>query len=160
MIVLQCRPVRAVVQRVREARVEVDGEVVGAIGHGLCVLLGVRHDDTEADADELCKKIVGLRIFEDDRGHMNRALDDVRGALLVVSQFTLYGDTKKGRRPSFGAAAPAEQARALYEHFVARARADAVPVETGRFQAHMAVSLVNDGPVTLLVDTDRTAAEA
>jgi len=144
-----------VVQRVREARVEVDGEVVGAIGHGLCVLLGVRTGDTEADADELCRKIVGLRIFEDDAGHMNRALDDVRGALLVVSQFTLYGDCRKGRRPSFSSAAPAPEARALYEHFVARARADAVPIETGRFQAHMAVALVNDGPVTLILETER-----
>jgi len=144
-----------VVQRVREARVEVEGEVVGAIGHGLCVLLGVRDGDTERDADELCQKIIGLRIFEDDAGHMNRALDDVRGAMLVVSQFTLYGDCRKGRRPSFSSAAPAAAARALYEHFVARARAGAVPVETGRFQAHMAVALVNDGPVTLILETER-----
>ena len=133
----------------------VDGAVVGEIGHGLCVLLGVGHEDTEADADALCRKIIALRVFEDEAGRFARALDEVGGGLLVVSQFTLYGDCRKGRRPSFSAAAPAEEARALYEHFVARARADAIPVETGRFQAHMAVALVNDGPVTLLLETER-----
>jgi D-tyrosyl-tRNA(Tyr) deacylase len=145
--------VRAVVQRVAEARVAVAGEVVGAIGRGLCVLLGVGQEDTEADADALCQKIVGLRIFEDASGRLNHALADVGGALLVVSQFTLYGDCRAGRRPSFTAAAAPERAEALYERFVARARADGVEVSTGRFRAHMALALVNDGPVTLLLDT-------
>ncbi|HEV7734131.1 MAG TPA: D-aminoacyl-tRNA deacylase [Candidatus Binatia bacterium] len=148
---------RAVVQRVREARVDVDGETVGAIGRGLCVLLGVTPADSAAEADRLSRKIIGLRVFDDDAGQMNRGLDDVGGALLVVSQFTLYGECRKGRRPSFAAAAPAEQARALYERFVATARAERVPVETGRFQAHMAVSLVNDGPVTFVLDTEALA---
>jgi D-aminoacyl-tRNA deacylase len=145
--------VRAVVQRVREASVVVDGAVVGAIGHGLCVLLGVGTADADGDAERLSKKIVGLRIFEDDAGHMNRALADVGGGLLVVSQFTLYGDCRRGRRPSFTAAAPPEQAEALYERFVANARAEGVAVETGRFRTHMQVALVNDGPVTLLLDS-------
>jgi D-tyrosyl-tRNA(Tyr) deacylase len=145
--------VRAVVQRVAEARVAVAGEVVGTIGRGLCVLLGVGQEDTEADADALCRKIVGLRIFEDASGRLNHALADVGGALLVVSQFTLYGDCRAGRRPSFTAAAAPERAEALYERFVARARADGVAVSTGRFRAHMALALVNDGPVTLLLDT-------
>jgi len=145
--------VRAVVQRVREARVTVDGDVVGAIEHGLCVLLGVASTDTEADADRLCRKITGLRIFEDDRGQMNRAVDEVGGALLVVSQFTLHADTRKGRRPSFQNAAPADHARTLYERFVAQAASGPVPVATGAFRAHMAVALVNDGPVTIILDT-------
>lgn len=145
--------VRAVVQRVREASVSVDGEIVGAIGQGLCVLLGVASTDTASDADRLCRKIVGLRVFEDDAGRFDRSLDEVGGGLLVVSQFTLYGDCRHGRRPSFSAAAPAELARALYDHFVDRARAAAVPVATGRFQAHMALALVNDGPVTVILDT-------
>lgn len=144
---------RAVVQRVREARVTVGDDVVGAIERGLCVLLGVAAADTEADADRLCRKIAGLRIFEDERGQMNRAVDDVGGALLVVSQFTLHADCRKGRRPSFQNAAPAAQAKALYEHFVALARRGPVPVATGAFQAHMAVALVNDGPVTIILDT-------
>jgi D-aminoacyl-tRNA deacylase len=142
-----------VVQRVREARVMVAGEVVGAIGRGLCVLLGVAASDSAAEADLLSRKIVGLRVFDDDAGQMNRALDDVGGALLVVSQFTLHADCRRGRRPSFAAAAPAPQAEALYDHFVAAARASQVPVETGRFQAHMALALVNDGPVTIVLDT-------
>jgi len=144
--------VRAVVQRVSQARVEVDGAVVGEIGRGLCVLVGVRQGDTEADAEALCRKVVGLRIFEDEVGRFARGLEDVDGALLVVSQFTLYGDCRKGRRPSFTDAAPPERAEALYEHFVGRAR-DAVRVATGRFGAHMALALVNDGPVTLVLDT-------
>ena len=144
---------RAVVQRVREARVTVDGEVVGAIDRGLCVLLGVAAGDTEADAERLCRKITALRIFEDEQGLMNRALDEVGGALLVVSQFTLHADCRRGRRPSFQNAAPPERAKDLYEHFVSHARRSPVPVETGRFQAHMALSLVNDGPVTILLDT-------
>jgi D-aminoacyl-tRNA deacylase len=145
--------VRAVVQRVREARVTVDGAVVGAIDRGLCVLLGVAATDTTADADRLCQKITGLRIFEDDEGRMNKAVDEIGGALLVVSQFTLHGDVRKGRRPSFQNAAPADRARSLYEHFVAQASRGPVPVATGEFQAHMAVTLVNDGPVTMILDT-------
>jgi D-tyrosyl-tRNA(Tyr) deacylase len=145
--------VRAVVQRVSEAQVTVDGEVVGAIGQGLCVLLGVAAGDSTAEADLLSRKVVALRIFDDDAGQMNRALDDVGGALLVVSQFTLHADCRRGRRPAFTTAAPAAQAQTLYEHFVARARASRVPVQTGRFQARMALSLVNDGPVTIILDT-------
>jgi D-aminoacyl-tRNA deacylase len=147
-----------VVQRVREARVTVAGEVIGAIGHGLCVLLGVAADDTPAEADLLSRKIVGLRIFDDDAGQMNRAVDDVGGALLVVSQFTLHADCRRGRRPSFTAAAPAALAEALYDRFVAGARATRVPVETGRFQARMALALVNDGPVTIILDTSELRA--
>jgi len=145
--------VRAVVQRVAQAQVAVDGEVVGAIGRGLCVLLGVAVADTEADAETLCRKIVGLRVFSDAAGRFQHALTEVGGELLVVSQFTLYGDCSAGRRPSFTAAAPAPRAEALYRHFVARAEQEAVPVATGRFGARMQVSLVNDGPVTLLLDT-------
>jgi D-tyrosyl-tRNA(Tyr) deacylase len=144
---------RAVVQRVTRAKVEVDGTVTGEIGAGLLVLLGVAKPDTPADAEFLADKIAGLRIFSDEAGKMNRSLLEAGGSLLVVSQFTLYGDTRKGRRPSFDLAAPAEQARALYEHFVAAARRGGVPVETGVFQARMAVSLVNDGPVTLIVES-------
>jgi D-tyrosyl-tRNA(Tyr) deacylase len=144
---------RAVIQRVTGASVRVDGAVVGEIGPGLLVLLGVSKTDSERDALFLAEKIVNLRIFSDEAGKMNRSLIDAGGALLAVSQFTLYGDTRKGRRPGFDAAAPAETARALYESFVAAARAQGVPVETGVFQAHMEVSLVNDGPVTLLVES-------
>jgi len=150
--------VRAVVQRVREARVTVDGELIGAIGTGLCVLLGVAASDSPTEADLLSRKVVGLRIFDDDAGHMNRALDEVGGALLVVSQFTLHADCRRGRRPAFTAAAPAAQAQALYERFVTAARACHVPVETGRFQARMALSLVNDGPVTIILDTTELRA--
>ena len=146
-------PVRAVVQRVAEARVSVGDEVVGSIARGLCVLLGVGRGDTEADADVLCRKVVALRVFEDEAGRFAHSLAEVRGSLLVVSQFTLYGDVRGGRRPSFTEAAPAEQAETLYERFVERARADGLPVATGRFRAHMAVALVNDGPVTLVLDT-------
>jgi D-tyrosyl-tRNA(Tyr) deacylase len=141
------------VQRVAEARVVVDGAVVGDIGHGLCVLLGVARSDTEREAEALCRKVIALRIFDDDAGRFARSLADVGGGLLVVSQFTLYADCRKGRRPSFADAAPAPQAEALYESFVARARESRVPVATGRFGARMAVALVNDGPVTLVVDT-------
>jgi D-tyrosyl-tRNA(Tyr) deacylase len=143
---------RALLQRVTEARVTVDKTVSGEIGAGLLVLLGVSKLDTQADAESVAQKVLNLRIFEDENGKMNRSLLDSGGAMLVVSQFTLYGDCRKGRRPSFDDAAPAEQARALYEHFVAVARRS-VPVETGIFQAHMAVALVNDGPVTLIVET-------
>jgi D-tyrosyl-tRNA(Tyr) deacylase len=141
------------VQRVREASVTVDGSVVGAIARGLCVLLGVAATDTEVEADRLCQKIVGLRVFDDERGQMNKAVDEIGGALLVVSQFTLHADCRKGRRPSFQNAAPAERAQGLYERFLARARDGAVPVESGRFQAHMALALVGDGPVTIVLDT-------
>jgi len=144
---------RAILQRVTRASVEVDGAIVGQIGGGLLVLLGVAKPDTDADADFLVAKILNLRIFSDDLGKMNRSLLDCGGELLVVSQFTLYGDCSRGRRPGFDAAASAEQARALYEHFVASARASGVKVETGVFQAHMAVSLVNDGPVTFLIES-------
>lgn len=144
---------RAVVQRVTSGRVEVGGAVVGEIGAGLLVLLGVSKTDSPKDALYLADKIVNLRIFSDDAGKMNRSLIEAGGALLVVSQFTLYGDCSRGRRPGFDAAAPAETARALYESFVAAARSKSVHVETGVFQAHMAVSLVNDGPVTLLVES-------
>jgi D-tyrosyl-tRNA(Tyr) deacylase len=142
----------ALLQRVTQARVTVDQVVSGEIGAGLLVLLGVSKLDTEADAEFVAQKVLNLRIFEDENGKMNRSLLDTGGAMLVVSQFTLYGDCRKGRRPSFDDAAPAEQARALYEYFVAVARRG-VPVETGVFQAHMSVSLVNDGPVTLIVET-------
>ncbi len=143
---------RALLQRVTEARVTVDGSVTGEIGAGLLVLLGVSKADKEADAEFVAQKVLNLRVFEDENGKMNRSLLDTGGAMLVVSQFTLYGDCRKGRRPSFDEAAPAEQARALYEHFVAVARRT-VRVETGIFQAHMSVSLINDGPVTLIVET-------
>lgn len=144
-------------QRVSEARVVVDDEVVGAIGPGLCVLLGVGAADTETDADALCRKVVGLRIFEDDGGRLSRSLDEVGGGLLVVSQFTLYGDCRAGRRPSFTGAAPAPRAEALYRRFVERARDQAVEVATGRFGAKMRLALVNDGPVTLILDTGAAA---
>ncbi len=145
---------RALLQRVTQARVEVDGAATGEIGLGLLVLLGVTKTDTQADVDFLVDKIIQLRIFPDDAGKMNRSLLDAGGALLAVSQFTLYGDCRKGRRPSFDLAAPAEQARALYELFVEKARATGLRVETGVFQAHMSVSLVNDGPVTFLLESN------
>lgn len=144
---------RAVVQRVSQARVTVDGELVGQISAGLMVLIGVGTNDTSADARQLAEKIVGLRIFADDEGKMNRSLVDMGGQLLAVSQFTLWGDCRQGRRPSFIAAARPEQAEILYEEFLTQARTLGVHVETGRFQTHMEVSLTNDGPVTLLVDT-------
>lgn len=144
---------KAVIQRVRESAVTVDGREVGRIGLGLLVLLGVSRDDTPADADYLLDKTLHLRIFEDEAGRMNRSLLDVGGELLVVSQFTLYGDCRKGRRPSFVQAAPPETAEALYEHFVDQARGSGVPVATGRFRAMMDVSLVNDGPVTLILES-------
>ncbi|GAM09855.1 D-tyrosyl-tRNA(Tyr) deacylase [Geobacter sp. OR-1] len=144
---------KAVIQRVTEARVEVDGAVTGAIGSGILVLLGVAQGDTERDADLLVKKITELRIFEDEAGKMNRALAEVGGVLLVVSQFTLLGDCTKGRRPSFIAAAPPDEGNRLYEYFVAKARATGTRVETGVFQAMMQVHLVNDGPVTFILDT-------
>ena len=144
---------RACVQRVSEARVTVAGETVGEISRGLLVLLGVAQQDGAEQAQWLAEKVVGLRIFEDDQGKMNRSLDEVGGAMLVVSQFTLYGDCSKGRRPSFVEAAPPELAERLYEMFVAVVRGRGITVATGRFREHMLVSLVNDGPVTLVVDT-------
>ena len=146
---------RACVQRVREASVTVDEEIVGQIGGGLLVLLGVGADDTDDDARQMAEKLVGLRIFSDAAGKMNLGLAEVGGKLLVVSQFTLLGDCRKGRRPSFVAAAPPELARALYEAFVAAVIALGIPTATGTFREHMAVSLTNDGPVTLLVDSRR-----
>src|SRR5579883_1615189 len=144
---------RAVVQRVSRAGVTVDGEVVGSVGRGLLVLLGVAPSDTEAGARWLADKVVGLRIFPDDEGKMNRDVSEAGGGVLVVSQFTLYGDFRKGRRPSFVGAAAPEVAEPLYEAFVAAVRARGVPAAAGRFGAMMQVELVNDGPVTLLVDT-------
>ena len=145
---------RACVQRVSEARVTVAGEVTGQIELGLLVLLGVSQQDAVKEAHWLADKVAGLRIFEDDEGKMNRSLADVSGKMLVVSQFTLYGDCRKGRRPSFIQAAPPELAEQLYEEFADRVRAMNIPVETGRFRAQMEVSLVNSGPVTIWIDTD------
>lgn len=144
---------RAVIQRVREASVQVDGEDTGRIGHGLVVLLGVAATDTEANADYLVDKIIGLRIFPDEEGKFDRSVLDVNGAILVVSQFTLYGDCRKGRRPSFSDAAGPDKALPLYEYFVNTLKTRNVPIATGRFQATMAVHLVNDGPVTLILDS-------
>ena len=146
---------RAVIQRVSSASVTVGAEVVGRIGKGLLVLLGVSETDTQDDVVSLAQKVVGLRVFEDSDGKMNLSLQDVAGAMLVVSQFTLLGDCRKGRRPSFVAAARPEMANRLYEGFVAEVRGQGVPVETGRFQQHMDVALVNDGPVTLLLDSGK-----
>jgi D-tyrosyl-tRNA(Tyr) deacylase len=146
---------RAVVQRVSRAQVTVSGEKVGEIGLGLLVLLGVGRDDTEADAVYLSEKIVGLRVFEDAERKMNRSVQEVGGSVLVVSQFTLYGDVRRGKRPSFDAAAPPEKARQLYEFFVERIRAAGLPCETGRFQEMMQVELVNEGPVTILLDSGK-----
>ena len=144
---------RAVVQRVTEARVEIDGETIGEIGAGFLVLLGVARDDNPADADYLAEKIANLRVFDDDEGKMNRSILETGGAMLVVSQFTLYGDVRRGRRPSYSDAAEPEKANQLYEYFVARVRSRGVTVETGVFQAMMKVGLTNDGPVTILLDS-------
>lgn len=144
---------RACIQRVSQARVVVEGEVTGEIGRGLLVLLGVAVTDTEAELKWLADKIVGLRIFDDEAGKMNLSLADVAGGMLVVSQFTLYGDCKKGRRPSFIDAAPPEMAEAMYERFVAYVAQGGTPTATGRFRTTMAVELVNDGPVTIWIDT-------
>ena len=147
---------RAVVQRVSRARVTVESRTTGQIERGMVVLLGVGAGDTEADAEYLAEKIAGLRIFEDDEGKMNRSLSEAGGSVLAVSQFTLYGDTRRGKRPSFDAAARPEQARTLYDHFVQRIRAQGLRCETGQFQAMMQVELVNDGPVTILLDSEKT----
>jgi D-tyrosyl-tRNA(Tyr) deacylase len=146
---------RAVVQRVARASVTVGGEVVGQISRGLCVLVGVATTDGEADADALAEKVVGLRVFEDDAGKMNRDVTEVGGALLCVSQFTLLGDVRRGRRPSFTDAMAPEPAASLFERFCGACKQRGVTVETGRFRAEMLVDLVNDGPVTLLLDTKR-----
>lgn len=147
---------RAVVQRVSRAEVRVEGKAVGAIGRGLLVLLGVAGGDAEADARLLADKVAQLRIFEDQAGKMNLAVGEVGGGALVVSQFTLLGDARKGNRPSFGAAAPPEEANALYERFCAMLGERGVAVSRGVFRAHMDVELVNDGPVTILLDSSRT----
>ncbi len=143
---------RVLLQRVSEAAVSVESVQVGAIGRGFLALVGVTRDDTAATAERLAAKTVKLRVFEDDAGLMNLALGDIGGAVLAVSQFTLYADTRKGNRPSFTEAAPPEQGEAVYEAFVAAVRAAGVPVETGVFGAHMRVGLVNDGPVTILLE--------
>ncbi|MFP4512424.1 MAG: D-aminoacyl-tRNA deacylase [Acidimicrobiales bacterium] len=143
---------RALVQRVADARVEVDGEVVGAIGPGLCVFVGVTHTDGGSEAAKLAAKVWGLRVFDDDEGVMNRSAADVGGEVLVVSQFTLYGDTRKGRRPSWLDAARPEQAEPLVDQVVGELEALGARVATGRFQAQMSVSLTNAGPVTLLIE--------
>jgi D-tyrosyl-tRNA(Tyr) deacylase len=146
---------RAVLQRVSEARVEANGAVTGAIGIGLLVLVGVSRSDSKDDADYLAEKIAGLRIFPDEEGRMNRSVAEIGGSVLVVSQFTLYGDCRRGRRPSFDEAAPPDEARSLYEYFVERLRASNLKIETGVFQASMQVVLVNDGPVTLLLESKK-----
>ncbi len=144
---------RACIQRVCQGQVTVAGEITGRIDHGLVVLLGVAHDDGAKQVQWLAEKIAGLRIFEDDEGKLNRSLGEVGGAMLVVSQFTLYGDCRKGRRPSFVDAAPPGLAESLYEQFVARVVELGIPVETGRFRAQMDVTLTNQGPVTIWIDT-------
>ena len=146
---------RAVVQRVTRASVKVNGELTGKIEEGLLVLLGVAQEDAESDADYLADKIVGLRIFEDEEGKMNCSVTEIGGAVLAVSQFTLFGDVRKGKRPSFDAAARPECAQSLYEYFVQRIRALGLHCETGRFQQMMEVELVNQGPVTILLDSKK-----
>jgi len=145
---------RLVIQRVKESNVTVNGSTTGSIRSGLVVLIGISREDTRAEVDYLLDKLLGLRIFPDDNGKMNRNIVESGGALLLISQFTLYGDCRKGRRPSFDRAAPPDTAQTLYRYFVDRARLGPVPVETGVFQATMEVHLVNDGPVTLLLDSD------
>jgi len=148
--------VRAVVQRVTRAKVTVEEQIVGEIGNGLVVLLGVAQDDTKVDADYLAQKIVSLRIFDDRNGKMNLALKDANGALLVVSQFTLYGDVRRGLRPSWSDAAPPEIAEPLYDYFVSKSRELVRAVQTGSFRKMMQVELVNDGPVTILLDSRKS----
>lgn len=146
---------KGVIQRVSEARVTVEGSVVGSIAGGILLLLGVEKGDAEKDADWLAEKIVNLRIFEDEGGKMNLSLKDVWGSLLVVSQFTIAGNCEKGRRPSFDSAAPPDEGKRLYDYFVEKAKSLEVPVETGIFQADMQVSLINDGPVTFVIETKK-----
>ena len=145
---------RIVLQRVKEASVSVDKEIIGRIASGMLILLGVGKDDAPADVDSLVEKVSQLRIFEDDQGKMNLSASDVKGEFLIVSQFTLYGDCRKGRRPSFDAAADPEKGEALYNFFVERLKAKNFKVETGRFRAMMDVALVNDGPVTFIIDSE------
>jgi len=144
---------RIVLQRVKEAHVDVAGATVGSISTGLLILIGVTSTDTPQDADYLADKVINLRIFPDEEGRMNRSILEVGGTLLVVSQFTLYGDCRKGRRPSFDRAAPPEQARRLYEYFIERLTSRNIIVQTGVFQAEMQIHLVNDGPVTFVLDS-------
>ena len=144
------------VQRVSRAKVSVRGETSGEIGRGLLVLLGVAREDSESEADHLAKKIAGLRIFEDEHGKMNRSVAEIGGALLVVSQFTLYGDARKGKRPSFDAAAPPEVARHLYQRFIDDIKTLGIPCQSGRFQEDMQVELLNEGPVTILLDSSKS----
>lgn len=148
---------RAVIQRVKQAHVDIDGQTVGSINQGLMILLGVGHSDSEDDAERLWSKIARLRIFEDENGKTNLSLADIQGDVLIVSQFTLFANCKKGNRPSFVDAGAPDDANRLYEWFVARARRDVARVETGRFGAYMDVSLVNDGPFTICLDTDTLA---
>ena len=147
---------KAVIQRVKKSSVSIDNEIIGEIGRGVLVLLGVAQNDEISDADFLANKVAGLRIFEDENGKMNRCLKEVGGEMLVVSQFTLLGDCRKGRRPSFIEAAPPDKAKRLYEVFIDRVRQNEIWVETGRFQAMMDVFLINDGPVTLILESRAT----
>jgi D-tyrosyl-tRNA(Tyr) deacylase len=147
---------RAVIQRVKQARVQVESRVIGEIKQGLLCFVGVGKGDQEADADYLAAKIPQLRIFEDAEGKFNRTLLDIKGEILVVSQFTLFGDCRRGRRPSFSDAAEPAQARALYHRFIAKLKENGIPVAQGEFQAHMEVELINDGPVTLLLDSKKS----
>ena len=151
---------RALIQRVTEAKVSVDESTIGSIRKGLLAFVGISRTDTTLDADYVLGKLLGMRIFQDDDGKMNRNVEEAGGALLLVSQFTLYGDCRKGRRPSFDNAAPPEQALALYNYIVESARRGPVRVETGVFQAHMQVHLINDGPVTIWIESERTAIHA
>ena len=146
---------RAVVQRVSKASVEVDGEIIGKIDKGLMVLLGIHEEDTDKDLDYIYKKVIGLRIFEDENDQMNLGLEDVNGELLVVSQFTLYGDARKGRRPSFIESAKPDIAKPLYEKFIQKAKEDNIVCEVGIFGAHMNVEIHNDGPVTIILDSSK-----
>lgn len=146
---------RAVVQRVKQARVEVKGETVGSINHGLLVFLGVGKEDSEEDLSYIVDKLLHLRIFEDEQGKMNRSIVDIGGEILVVSQFTLFGDCRKGRRPSFSEAAPPDKAERLYEECINRLRASGISVSTGKFREMMDVYLINDGPVTMLLDSKK-----
>lgn len=152
---LETEYMRAVVQRVTRAKVTVQDQVTGEIGPGLLVLLGVAHNDSQTEADYLANKVAGLRIFEDEHGKMNCSVSEIKGGILVVSQFTLYGDVRRGKRPSFDGAAPPEQAKLLYEYFVQRLRSAGLPCETGKFQEMMSVELVNEGPVTILLDSSK-----
>lgn len=144
---------RLVVQRVKRAAVRIQNETVGEIGPGLLIFLGVGQDDTEEDVDYLVEKALHLRIFADDQGRFTRSVTDIQGSLLIVSQFTLWGDCRKGRRPSFSRSAPSEKAEPLYERFIQKSKTAGLPVASGRFQEMMEVSLINDGPVTLLLDS-------